>query len=114
MARLNTFNPNFGPRTHEDAPARHISPELQLRRSVLACLLWEKQFYEDGVEIAGRVGELVPKVAAEKVAALAVEARAQMKLRHARCCWCARWRVTRRIAVLWLTRSRASFSVPMS
>jgi hypothetical protein len=49
---------------------------------VLACLLWEEQFYEDGVEIAGRIAELVPKVAAEKVAALAVEAREQMKLRH--------------------------------
>ena len=50
---------------------------------MLACLLWESQFYEDGVEIAGRIAELVPKVAAEKVAALAVEAREQMKLRHA-------------------------------
>jgi 60 kDa SS-A/Ro ribonucleoprotein len=83
MARLNVLNLKFGPRTHEGAPARNISPELQLRRSVLACLLWESQFYEDGVEIAGRIAELVPKVAAEKVAAIAVEAREQMKLRHA-------------------------------
>src|SRR5215475_7072738 len=81
MTRLNIFK--LGPRTHEGAVARHISPELQLRRSVLACLLWESQFYEDGVDIAGRIAELVPKVAAEKVAALAVEAREQMKLRHA-------------------------------
>src|SRR6201993_2777773 len=83
MARLNTLNLNFGPRTHQGAPARHIPPELPLRRSALACLLWENQFYEDGVEISGRIAELVPKVAAEKVAALAVEAREQMKLRHA-------------------------------
>ena len=83
MARLNLFNLNFGPRTHEGAPARNISNELQLRRSVLACLLWESQFYEDGVEIAGRIAQLVPKVEAEKVASLAVEARAKMKLRHA-------------------------------
>jgi len=55
---------------------------MQLRRSVLACLLWESQFYEDGVEIGGRIAELVPKVAAEKVAALAFEAREQSKLRH--------------------------------
>ena len=82
MARLNMLNLNFGPRTHEGAPARHISLELQLRRSVLACLLWESQFYEDGVEIAGRIAELVPKVAAEKVAALAVEGRERRKLRH--------------------------------
>src|SRR5258708_11091628 len=83
MARLNLFSLARGVGTHEGAPARNISPELQLRRSVLACLLWEKQFYEDGVEIAGRIAELVPKVAVESVAALAVEAREQMKLRHA-------------------------------
>ena len=81
MARLNMLN--LGARTHEGAPARHISPEYQLRRSVLSCLLWESQFYEDGIEIAGRIAELVPKVAAEKVAAIAVEAREQMKLQHA-------------------------------
>ena len=83
MARLNLLNLNFRLQTHEGAAARNISTELQLRRSVLACLLWESQFYEDGVEIAGRVAELVPKVAADKVAALAVEARGKMKLRHA-------------------------------
>jgi len=83
MARLNILNLARGLRTHEGAPARHLSNELQLRRSVLACLLWESQFYEDGVEIAGRIAELVPKVEAERVAALAVEAREQMKLRHA-------------------------------
>jgi hypothetical protein len=83
MARLNLLNLNFGPRTHEGAPARNISTDLQLRRSVLACLLRESQFYEDGVEIAGRIAQLVPKVEAEKVAALAVEAREKMKLRHA-------------------------------
>jgi hypothetical protein len=83
MARLNLLNLARGLRTHEGAPARHISNELQLRRSVLACLLWENQFYEDGVEIAGRIAELVPKVAPELVAALAVEAREKMKLRHA-------------------------------
>src|SRR5437879_5253746 len=83
MARLNLMNLSRGLRTHEAAPARHISIELQLRRSLLACLLWESQFYEDGVEIAGRIAELVPKVEPERVAALAVEAREQMKLRHA-------------------------------
>ena len=83
MARLNLLNLTFSPLTHEGAPARNLTPELQLRRSALACLLWESQFYEDGIEIAGRIAELVPKVEAGKVAALAVEAREQMKLRHA-------------------------------
>ena len=70
------------PRTHEGAPAVVITPEQALRRSVLSCMLWENQFYEDGVSIAGRIRELVPKVDAAKVAALAVEARTNMKLRH--------------------------------
>src|ERR1700743_2474568 len=83
MARLNMLNLNFGPRTHEGAPARSISTELQLRRSVLACLLWGSQVYEGRGEIAGRNSELVPKGRARKVASLAVEAREQMKLRHA-------------------------------
>jgi 60 kDa SS-A/Ro ribonucleoprotein len=85
MARLNLMKLSnlIAPRTHEGAPASNISVELQLRRSVLACMLWESQFYESGVEIASRIAELVPKVEATKVAALAVEAREQMKLRHA-------------------------------
>jgi 60 kDa SS-A/Ro ribonucleoprotein len=71
------------PRTHEGAPAAILTPATALRRSVLACMLWENEFYEDGIAIAGRIRELVPKVGAEKVAALAVEARTAMKLRHA-------------------------------
>lgn len=83
MARINIpWMKSGGLRTHEGGPARHISPELQLRRSVLACMLWEDQFYEDGVAIAGRIRELVAQVPAEKVAVLAVEAREKMKLRH--------------------------------
>lgn len=83
--RLNVLKLNVAarPRTHEGAPAARITPEQALRRSVLSCMLWEGEFYEDGVQIAGRIHELVPKVAAEKVAALAVEARERMKLRHA-------------------------------
>ncbi len=38
---------------------------------------------EDGAQIAARVRELVPRVGANQVAALAVEARDAMKLRHA-------------------------------
>ncbi len=83
--RLNIFKlrSHIRPRTHEGAPARVINPEQALRRSVLSCMLWEGEFYEDGAQIAGRIQELVPRVAAERVAALAIEAREKMKLRHA-------------------------------
>jgi len=71
------------PRTHEGAPAIVLSPEAALRRSVLACMLWEDEFYESGQTIAARIRELVPRVEPATVAELAVEARTAMKLRHA-------------------------------
>jgi 60 kDa SS-A/Ro ribonucleoprotein len=83
--RLNvpSMSREAAPRTHEGAPAAVLSAEQALRRSVLSCMLWEEEFYEDGVQIAGRIHELVPRVEAAKVAALAVEARERMNLRHA-------------------------------
>jgi 60 kDa SS-A/Ro ribonucleoprotein len=71
------------PRTHEGAPAVIISPEAALRRSVLACMLWEDEFYESGETIVARIRSLVPQIAPATVAALAVEVRTAMKLRHA-------------------------------
>ena len=68
--------------THEGAKASHISAEQQLRRSVMACMLWEDQFYEDGKSIADRIRELVPKVKPEAVQQIAIKARTEMKLRH--------------------------------
>lgn len=85
IVRLNTLKLRtyMTPRTHEGAPAATITHEQALRRSVLSCMLWEGEFYEDGVQIAGRIADLAPRVAAERVAALAIEARERMKLRHA-------------------------------
>lgn len=80
MAKLNKILKAF---TFEGAKARKFTPEQQLRRALMNCMLWESQFYEDGVTIADRIKALVPAVAAEKVAAMAIEAREQMKLRHA-------------------------------
>lgn len=68
--------------THEGAKAQHINAEQQLRRSMMSCLLWEKQFYEEGEDIAARITKTIPLVSADKVAGIAVEAREKMKLRH--------------------------------
>jgi len=68
--------------THEGAPAKRINAELQLKRSVMACLLWEKTFYEDGQSITERIKELIPQVDPQKVSDIAIEAREKMKLRH--------------------------------
>ena len=68
--------------THEGAPAKTITPEQALRRSVLSCFLWESEFYEDGQEIAKRILDLCAQVKPEIIASLAVEARHQLHLRH--------------------------------
>ncbi|MGX9431596.1 TROVE domain-containing protein [Bradyrhizobium sp. LeoA1S1] len=69
-------------RTHEGAIAHPINAQQALRRSVLSCLLFEREFYEDGVEISDRIRTLAESVNPETVAALAVEARNLMHLRH--------------------------------
>lgn len=80
--KTNVKMPAIVERTHGGAVAAKMTDEQALRRSVLANFLWENEFYESGETIASRIKALVPKVAPEKVAALAVEARTDMKLRH--------------------------------
>jgi len=70
------------PTTHEGGQSTTIDPLAQLRRTALACLLWEDQFYEDGVSIADRLRQLVAKVPGRQVLELAIEARTNMHLRH--------------------------------
>lgn len=75
------------PLTHEGAKASIITPEQQLRRSVMSCLLWESTFYEDGVAIADRIQSEVATVLKQKngadiVGNIAFEARTKFKLRH--------------------------------
>jgi len=83
MAKLNTPIKHEKIYTHEGAPAVRIGAELELRRSLMACMLWEDSFYESGVSIADRITSLIPEVEPWKVAQIAVEARGKFKLRHA-------------------------------
>ena len=80
MSTLNKLKRVF---TREGAPAKAFTPADELKRTLMNCLLWEDQFYEDGVSIADRIKQLVPRVEPERVAALAITAREDMKLRHA-------------------------------
>lgn len=56
--------------------------EALLRRSVMACLLWEDNFYEDGVSNTENIKNLIPQVDPQRVFDIAVEARIKQKLRH--------------------------------
>src|SRR5262245_64934761 len=80
--RLNTHR-SKAVRTHEGASAfATLSAEQRLRRSVMSCLLWEDEFYEDGQSIADRIIANAMRVAPQMLAALAVEAREVFHLRH--------------------------------
>lgn len=81
--RFNTSAFSKVKHTHEGAPAKCITPEQALRRSVLSCLLWEKEFYEDGETIVDRIVKNAAACPADVVSALAIEARNAHGLRHA-------------------------------
>lgn len=83
MARTNTAAPTYTGTTNEGAPARRMTGEQALRRSVMACMLWEKEFYEDGVSVATRIRALARDLPLSKVSAIAIEARQKHNLRHA-------------------------------
>jgi 60 kDa SS-A/Ro ribonucleoprotein len=72
-----------GPLNHELSNASYITPAEELERTVMSCLLWEKQFYENGVSIATRIGELVTKVSSSDLVGIVIRAANDMHLRHA-------------------------------
>lgn len=86
--------------THGGSKAyAHATPIQELRRTVLACMLWEDQFYEGGQSVADRIAELVRKIVqtghnknvagTAAVNALAIEARSEFNLRHVPLLLCA-------------------------
>lgn len=82
MSSTNRAVPKMRMQTHEGASVPAITAEKQLNRVVLASMLFENEFYVDGISNAKVIAELITKVAPEKVAALALKAREDMKLRH--------------------------------
>lgn len=64
------------------ARAAKQSEEMQLRRLVLTCLLWEDIAYADGKSVASEIKELCHTLPAQTVADIAIEARLEQKLRH--------------------------------
>jgi len=68
--------------THEGAKTTPCNAVETLKRTVMSCLLWEKQHYESGESTADRIARLVPQVDANECYSIAVDARTKSKLRH--------------------------------
>lgn len=68
--------------TFEGGVASKITPIEELKRTTMACLLWEDNFYEDGVSVADRIENLINKCKDEDVIELVRKVKFDMKLRH--------------------------------
>jgi 60 kDa SS-A/Ro ribonucleoprotein len=64
-----------------DAAGRYTHEQL-LRRVVMVNLLWESTYYQSADQIMQQIETLIPKVAPEIIANLAVETRFEQRLRH--------------------------------
>lgn len=82
MATINRATKAARDVTHEGAAVYKLTPTQELRRTVLANLLWEDNFYEDGVDNVTRLKQIAAKVDKDVVGELAIEARNVHGLRH--------------------------------
>lgn len=82
MSSLNFRQSSFTEQNSVGTPVRAISNEAQLTRMTLAHMLWEDQFYIDGIKSVDIMKTLIPKCKPEFVSTLAKTARKDYKLRH--------------------------------
>ena len=82
MSSLNIHKDSFTEVNSVGTPVRAISKEAQLTRMTLAHMLWEDQFYIDGISSAKIMSDLVKECKPEFVKDLAIKARTSFKLRH--------------------------------
>ncbi len=68
--------------THEGGKAVETTPYETLKRTVLACMLFEDNFYESGVKVAERIEQLCTQVKASQIIELALIAAQKYHLRH--------------------------------
>ena len=67
--------------TYEGSKAYKTTPELELTKAVLSCMLFEDQYYRSGSNMADRILELCDQVSPQFVADLALKARNDIHLR---------------------------------
>ena len=68
--------------TAEGGKASHISKIQELERTVMSCMLWENNFYENGILISERIKSLINDCKDEEVIKLIKKVKFDMRLRH--------------------------------
>lgn len=59
-----------------------LDPFMKLQRTIMSCLLWEDNFYENGEEIGERIKSLSEECSAEQLKTLILDSKFNSKLRH--------------------------------
>jgi 60 kDa SS-A/Ro ribonucleoprotein len=67
---------------HGGSISSRFTPEQELRRTVMSCMLWEDNFYENGERVADRIAKLIEQVPLPVAVRIAREASQKMYLRH--------------------------------
>jgi hypothetical protein len=82
MASVNKPIPHEVERTHGGAVASRITAVEILKRSVMANMLWEDNFYEDGESVAKRIADTLPKVSENDARTILYASKEEQHLRH--------------------------------
>jgi 60 kDa SS-A/Ro ribonucleoprotein len=77
--KVNVATPSF---TYEGGKAFEINPFKQLRRTILSCMLFEDNFYENGIKCVDRIKALCAQCTCLEVLFLANESHFKYHLRH--------------------------------
>ena len=87
---------------------RELSPFEQLERTVNSCLLWEDNFYEDGISASDRITGLMDKVTKDEAEKLVRQSKFDNKLRHTPlillCCMAKNKQLTKELVADVITR----------
>lgn len=68
--------------TAEGAKAKNIKPVDQLRRLVMACMLWEDNFYVNGKDVVTMIKEICNELSAQDILMQALQCHTLGNLRH--------------------------------
>lgn len=80
--RVNITHPRPIRKTAEGGPSVELPPLAKLKRLTMACMLWEKTFYVDGVDVVQRIAEVAAMLKPQQICDVASDCHKKGLLRH--------------------------------
>lgn len=82
MASVNQKSASNLVTNHNGLSSNQISTKEMFDRTVMACLLWENNFYENGESVATRVESYIKELSEQDIVPILYKCKQDMKLRH--------------------------------